>query len=187
MQNYFNQKELCMKMALSKQQSYYSKVLSEAGKCQKTLFKLANELLDKNSERVFPTHTDAEKLANDFNKFYVDKVQKIRKSIPKVVENSDHYSRPFRGEMLTVFEPTTVEELREIVKEFGIKSSVEDPLPAKLIPQVLDILLPVYEVLINKSLAKGNMDSAKCSVIDPLLKKLGLDIDISITIALSTI
>ena len=80
--------------------------------------------------------------------------------------------------MLTVFEPTKVEEFQEIVKEFGIKTSVEDPLPAKLVQQVLDVLLPVNEVLINESLAEGNLNTAKCSVIDRSLKKLGLDIDI---------
>jgi hypothetical protein len=56
-----------------------SPLVKNASKCQKTLFKVANELLDKNNERVFPQHTDSKQLANDFNHFYVDKIQKIRK------------------------------------------------------------------------------------------------------------
>ena len=54
-------------------------LVKNASKCQKTLFKVANELLDKNNERVFPQHTDSKQLANDFNHFYVDKIHKFAK------------------------------------------------------------------------------------------------------------
>ena len=175
---YSEQKEKCTQMALSKQTEHYAKILHKAGNCQKTLFKIANELLDKNSDRVFPTHTDSKKLANELNHFYDNKVKKICKSIPVVKDQPTHYARPFQGERLNVFEPTTEDELSEIIKQFGIKTSVEDPIPAKLIQASTDVLLPVYTNLVNKSLAEGTMETVKCSVIDPLLKKAGLDIDI---------
>ena len=63
------------------------------------------------------------------------------------------------------------------MKKYGIKTSVEDPIPAKLLQSVSDISLPVYAELINKSFSEGTMDSVKSSVIDPLLKKAGLDCD----------
>ena len=126
---------------------------------------------------MLPSHTDPKQLADEFNKFYVDKVQKIRKSIPVVSSDSSIHSRPFKGQKLCTFDPTTVEELSELMKEFGIKTSVEDPIPAKLIKSVTDILLPVYNDLINKSLSEGTMENIKSSVIDPLLKKAGLDVD----------
>ena len=174
--NYIQQKKRCSELVLEKQTSYYRKVVTDAGKCQKTLFKVANELLDKNNESVLPAHTDSKVLANDFNAFYVDKVLKIRQSIP-TVEPDSRFARPFQGTMLMQFKPTTVEELDKIVKEYGIKTSVEDPIPAKLLQSVSDIVLPVYAELINKSFSEGTMDSVKSSVIDPLLKKAGLDID----------
>ena len=174
--NYIQQKKRCSELVLEKQTSYYRKVVTDAGKCQKTLFKVANELLDKNNERVLPAHTDSKVLANDFNAFYVDKVLKICQSIP-TVEPDSRFARPFQGTMLMQFKPTTVEELDKIVKEYGIKTSVEDPIPAKLLQSVSDIVLPVYAELINKSFSEGTMDSVKSSVIDPLLKKAGLDID----------
>ena len=152
-------------------------MISDAESCQKSLFKVANELLDKNSERVLPSHSDSKQLANEFNQFYVDKVQKIRHSIPTVESDSQYYSRPFQGQQLTQFEPTNADEVKELIKEFGVKTSVEDPIPAKLIKAASDILLPVYVELINKSLVEGTMETIKSSVIDPLLKKAGLDID----------
>ena len=74
-------------------------------------------MLDKNEERVLPAHSDAKKLANEFNEFYVEKVKKIRKSIPEVNTDPGMYARPFQGQRLDQFEPTTVEELEKIIKE----------------------------------------------------------------------
>ena len=95
MNKYTEQKKLCTEMALSKQTAYYSKLVEDAGNYQKWLFKVANELLDKNEERVLPSRTNSKELATEFNHFYVDKVQKIRKSIPEVTSDCTYYSRPF--------------------------------------------------------------------------------------------
>ena len=173
---YIQQKKLCTNMALEKQTSYYSKLIGDAESYQKSS-KVANQLLDKNSERVLPSHSDSKQLANEFNEFYVDKVQKIRNSIPHVESDTQFYSRPFQGQWLTEFEPTNIDEVKELIKEFGVKTSVEDPIPAKLIKAASEILSPVYVELINKSLAEGTMETIKSSVIDPLLKKAGLDVD----------
>jgi hypothetical protein len=178
MLKYTQQKKRCIEMALEKQTIHYSKIVKDAGNCQKTLFKVANELLDKNDERVLPSHTDSKAVANEFNQFYVNKVKKIRESIPTVKSDSSYYSQPFEGQPLSVLRPTTVEEIEKIIKQCGIKTSVEDPIPAKLIKLCLDILLPIYCDLVNKSLGEGSMENVQTSVIDPLIKKLGLDVDI---------
>ena len=174
--DYIAQKKLCCELALAKQTSYYSKLVEDSSNCQKSLFKVANELLDKDKERVLPSHTDPKELANEFNEYYVDKVKKIRQSIPEPATHDNmHYSRPFNGEKLSSFKPTTDNELGSIIKESGIKTSMEDPIPAKLLQSSLDIVLPVYTKLINKSLSDGNIEGLKWSVIDPLLKKAGLE------------
>ena len=62
-----------------------------------------------------------------------------------------------------------------------MKTSQEDPLPASICKSSLDILIPVLTDLINLSLAEGSIEGAKSSVIDPLLKKAGLDSDVKKT------
>ena len=127
---------------------------------------------------MLPTHNGPEKLANDFNDFFIDKVTKIRKSIPSEVQDQQpYYFRPFTGNRLELFAPTSVEEVSELIKEFGFKTSLEDPIPAILGKESLDIIIPVLTDLINHSLSEGSMEGVKSSVIDPLLKKLGLDRD----------
>lgn len=141
------------------------------------MFKKASELLDKNSERVFPAHTDPKKFANEFNHFYINKVKKIPKSISPISEHPDYFARLFKGEMMNVFEPTTQEKLSEIIRECCLKTLVEDPIPAKVIKTALNVLLPVYKILVSRSLAEGSMDTANILVVDPLIRKKDLDID----------
>ena len=57
------------------------------------------------------------------------------------------------------------------------KTCAEDPIPSKLMQPSLDVVLPILTKLINQSLVEGSMDGIKESVLDPLLKKLGLDVD----------
>ena len=80
---------------------------------------------------------------------------------------------------ITQFLKISASEVKEIISEFGIKTSAEDPIPAKLLQPSLDIVAPVFTELINKSLREGSMEGVKESVIDPLLKKSGLDSEVN--------
>ena len=100
MKNYIQQKEVCIEMSISKQTSYYSKLVKGSSGSQKSLFKVANELLDKSCKKVLPSHDDPKVLANEFNHFYIDKVNKIRQSIPTVEDIPEYYARPFNGERM---------------------------------------------------------------------------------------
>ena len=175
--NYVNQKNVCVELSLAKQTSYYSKLVGESKNCQRSLFKIANELLDKSNDKVLPSHTNEKQLANHFNEYFVEKVSKIRRSIPVESSNPTYFSRPFDGVQMNVFRPTTEEEVKEIMKESGVKTSMEDAIPAKLLLSSSDVIVPLFVELINKSLAEGSMDGVKESVIDPLIKKVGLDSD----------
>ena len=57
--------------------SYYSNLVDDSPNSQKALFKVANELLDKNSEKVLPAYDDPKQLADDFNNFFVQKVDSL--------------------------------------------------------------------------------------------------------------
>ena len=106
----------------------------------------------------------------------MNKVNTIRESIPSTNEQVTH-TNSFQGTVLNSFTPTNEEEVRNIIKERGIKTSSEDPIPAKLLKSVIDDVIPFYVHLVNKSFSEGNVEGIKQSVIDPLLKKFGLDCD----------
>ena len=87
-------------------------------------------------------------------------------------------SSSFNGTPLVSFSPVTETELRDILKKSGIKTSFHDKLPAKILKQVIEELIPHLCTLVNKSLLSGSCDGIKESTIVPLLKKAGLDPEI---------
>ena len=173
---YVDQRNTCTELSVSKQKAYYAGLIENSPKSQGSLFKIVDKLLGKESERILPSHTDPLVLANEFNDFYVEKVKTIRESIPPTNEQAINI-QTFEGEVLSYFAPTNEEEVRNIIKECGIKTSSEDPIPAKLLKSVIDDIVPFFVRLVNKSFSEGTMDGIKQSVIDPLLKKAGLDCD----------
>ena len=60
-----------------------------------------------NDKNVPYTHYDSKQLADKFNNFFIEKVNKIQESIPEVKDKATYYSGQFRGEMKMEFEPTT--------------------------------------------------------------------------------
>ena len=57
--------------------------------------------------------------------------------------------------MLNSFQPTTEDKLKEIIEEFGIKTSSEDPIAAKVLQSVINVALPCLSKLVNKSFHQG--------------------------------
>ena len=87
-QKYIEQRSECARLSKEKQEKYYSNLIDSASNKQKELFQVVEKLLDKKDERVLPSHSDPVELANEFNHFYIDKIEKLRKSIPKSGEPS---------------------------------------------------------------------------------------------------
>ena len=84
----------------------------------------------------------------------------------------------FEGEKLSEFEPTTDEDLKQIIAKYGVKASAEDPIPTAVLKLVMNEMIPMYTILFNKSLAERSMEGIKHSFIDPLSEKKDLDVDV---------
>ena len=176
--SYVEQRNVCAQLSIAKQETFYAEAINSSGSKQKSLFAVVEKLLDKKDPRVLPTHTDPVALANNFNNYYIDKIDKLRESIPISTNNEIPRVSKFEGVKLEMFAPTNAEEVKEILVENGIKTSCEDPLPVGVLKQVIDETIPALVKLVNKSLSEGSMEGIKSSVIDPLLKKLNLDSEI---------
>ena len=75
---------------------------------------------------------------------------------------------------LSDFTAATVDEIRKLVKEHGVKVCPLDPLPAWLISDNLEVFLPFLTYLVNLSL-KGDINGLKQALVRPSLKETGLD------------
>ena len=119
--NYIKQKQVCCALSVEKQKLYYSKLIDKASS-QKDLFKVANDLLDKRKVKILPPFSDPKLLADEFNSFFIEKVKRIRLSIPVENEGKSIYCRPFIGTKLISFRQVTQEEIHDLIKEYGIKT-----------------------------------------------------------------
>ena len=160
---------------------YYSNLISEAGNDKKALFRLIDRLLHRKAEKSFPTSTsaeDPEDLANTFVTFFEDKIIRIR-SIPTPSEIPDFFSSldiSTTNCELSNFSPTSNLELPKIARSVVQKSCCLDPLPATLLKEHFDLLLPSISSIVNLSLVSGLLSSSlNNAVLTPLFKKPNLD------------
>ena len=177
---YVNQRKKCASLSSTKRSQYYTHLIKDCKDNQSSLFKVVSQVLDKNKHSgLIPQYEKNHKtLANDFNNYYVNKVTKIRNEIPYVDTSDLIQEVPFEGTVLSEFTPTSVEELRTVIKQGEIKTAFNDVLPRELMKSSFEVLLPYICTLVNTSLATGCVEGIKESTIMPLLKKSGLDPEI---------
>ena len=158
-------------LAFNKQKDYYVKKIGGC-KGQKELFSCVNRLLDTKKEPVLPEHTSEQELANEFAKYFKEKISKIRQSFPKK-GNSTTSGASFCGTPLYEFEPTTDEEITSIILKYGIKCAPHDPIPANVLKTTYQVFIPIWKELVNLSLFTGSMECLKSGVLLPAIK--GMD------------
>ena len=140
----------------------------------KMLFKVVNTLMDR--ERQLTANSD-KLLANNFQLYFKDKISKIKKSFISMDITSTE-TLPENIQRFNTFELATEDEIRAIVQSFGVSCSPEDPLPAKLMTDHIDVLLPYWLEIVNLSLSTGSMDCLKSAIISPLLKETDSVVDV---------
>ena len=173
--SFLAQQKKCAQLVTAKRTQYYSNLIAKCEGDQRALFNIVNTVMDKRKTAgKLPQFSNAKTLANKFNGFYSNKVLQIRNKI-KPSNLAQDFRQTFNGVIMDSFTPTTVDELRVILKKMGIKTSCQDPLPGSLCKDIIEDLLPYLCDLVNKSLSTGSMEGIKDSVIIPLLKKSGLD------------
>ena len=160
-------------LALEKKKLYYSRLIENANGNPKTLYSLVNKALDRKQTKKLPDSDEIPVLAKSFNEFFVDKIAKIRQNM-KLCSSPSFQTAPDDCTM-TEFEPATLEEISEIIKETGVKSSPTDLLPQQLYKENIEELIPLIHKLVNLSLVSGNFEGVKLADIVPLLKDESLN------------
>ena len=110
--------------------------------------------------------------AEQFGKFFVDKVETIRSStlgapVPTI--------RPRSVERFDKFEAVTPEEINKLIREAPNKQCELDPAPTWLIKQHIDILAPTLTGMANACFRNDSFPaSQKQAIVRPRLKKPSL-------------
>ena len=175
--NFVRARENTHLLSIEKQSKFYSQKINNSENAQKALFTICKNLLDATQCRVLPSYTCPVSLANKFNNYFVEKIEKIRNNFPdapRLRGGIDTYEGPIMSE----FSLVSPEGLKKIILSKPVKTSPEDPLPGIILKQCIDVLLPALSHLVNLSLSTGSMEGLKNSVVSPILKKMDSDPEI---------
>ena len=114
--------------------NYYSNLIDQcAGDCRK-LFRVVNYLCRELLDTALPEHTDPTKLANEFDTFFLKKVEIIKENLGLIPVTPK--------ENLESFSALSIEEVSKIVRESSNASCRLDPIPTWLLKSCVDILAP---------------------------------------------
>jgi hypothetical protein len=112
--------------------------------------------------------------ANEFHKFFDDKVEAVRASTATAPPPS--FTQGPTDITLTEFEPVHRREVTEAIHQLPDKCCAVDPVPTSSLKQVADDIAPFLVTLMNRSMADGVVPATfKTAYITPLLKKPDLD------------
>ena len=164
---------------------FYKATLNENKHNYKKIFGICNTLLGRSQELPLPTSNSNRELANNFNTFFIDKIQKIRKElndhkiqqrITNTSENTPEMSNLPDDKALKGLRQVSTEETIKYIMKAPSKCCELDPIPIKLLKEVIHKISPILTDLINTSLKLGTFPTElKKTLLWPLLKKATLD------------
>lgn len=151
---------------------------NEIAKCdEKQLLKLVDRISNPASTPKLPDHDSKKSLANDFSRFFHNKIQMLLNRLTIISLPTVSIDLPEScGSSFTSFHEVSKEEVQKIIMNSATKSCALDPIPTILFKQCLDSLLPVVTSIVNTSLSSGCLPRIlKVAHVTPILKKPKLD------------
>ena len=143
--------------------------------------RLTNKLLGRNNELPLPPAEDLTIQANEFNDFFIGKIEKIMQDLApnNMTDTLDDYleSTSETTERLTNFKMITNQDILSIINAASPKTCELDPMPTTLLKVFKDVIAPHIKDIVNASVVSGRFTkNIKQALLRPLLKKMGLDL-----------
>ena len=157
--------------------NYYSNLIDQCAGDSRKLFRVVNSLCREPLETALPEHTDPTKLANEFDTFFLNKIEIIKENLGKFQVQEPGLIPVTRKENLESISALSIEEVSKIVRESSNASCRLDPVSTWLLKSCVDVLAPPITEMVNLSLLSGHVPEYwRTAVVSPLLKKPGLDL-----------
>ena len=142
--------------------TYYSDKIQNSGTDQKSLFAIVNNIRRIGGNQVLPQHTSPDNLANDFARFFKEKIETIVDSFPSENTVPSHKLDAISEKCkIANFEEVSVQDITRLISQSPNKYCPQvDPLPTVLIKQNIDILAPILTTIVNRSTTSGAVPRA---------------------------
>ena len=181
---YAQHRKVSNMLSLAKK-DFYKATLNHNRHNYKKIYGICNTLLGRSRELPLPICNSTKELANNFNTFFIDKIQRIRKElndykiqqrITSTSESTPEMSILPDDKALKGFRQVSIEETIKYIMKSPSKSCKLDPVPIDLLKEAIHKIAPTLMNLINTSLNLGTFPTElKRALLRPLLKKATLD------------
>ena len=140
----------------------------------KKLYNLIRYLTGTTTSNPLPPSLNDEELATVFADYFMNEKQSIRDSL----DTHSKYSAPPRNAPnFSAFELISTSDVTKIIFGMKTKSCETDPIPMKLLKEILPSVIEPIAKIVNNSLQQGIFSKHwKTGVIRPLLKKIVLNL-----------
>ena len=177
---YEETRDMVIVLGKEKRRLYYSDMIKSSSNSQKQIFNVFTRLFENNKSSL-PFTENYNALASRFNNYFVQKIEKIRHNLnlnvsvssvinPCVCVNNNIVA-------FDSFKSVSMDDLMKQINSSSIKTSQSDQIPAFFLKSSMSLFAPAILHLVNVSLLTGSMEGLKESIIIPILKKAGLDLD----------
>ena len=171
-------------VALSRaKDNYYQNKVGQAAGDVKKLYAVTSDLLGRSKDNPLPVHSSSVSLANDFQRYFADKISKLRNELDNLpsyaTDSSSSHSTSLMDRKFSEFEPLSESDIKRLV--FASKSSTceLDVIPTIQLKKYFAHFIAIVTEIVNQSLLTGVFpDDWKNAVIKPLLKKKGLPLEL---------
>ena len=112
--------------------------------------------------------------AKSFSRFFQEKIDTIRQEFnDDPLDTTENFaSSVHSSDMLSSFYALSEDQILKLIRESKSTTATVDPAPTKLVLEFTDVLLPVFQKIVNLSLTSGTVPTAfKKAVVKPLIKK----------------
>ena len=158
---------------------YYKDALATDPCNLRKTFDVVHKLSGESTERKLPSYDSDVKLAEDFVKFFDEKIKTIRRNIQDqhvqnlstAIDESEDPSSTVVGPQFGEFSLLDSASIHEVFMKVSKKYCCLDPVPINVMVGCAHVLEPILLAIINKSLTSGIFPKLlKQAVITPVLK-----------------
>ena len=177
--SYIEQCSVVNTMLCKAKEFYYTSVIQDNAHDTRLLFRSINKLMQRQTEKHYPSADNDQQLAIAFADFFTAKIESIREELvlrKSGLVHSPGLAKPTCLSRLNEFYLVTGEDVLKLNRNSTIKACKLDPLPATIMRSFYSALVPVFKTVINLSLSAGSIpEHLKIASLRPLLKKPNAD------------
>ena len=151
-QIFSHHREKVKKLLLQAKKNYVCNNIESSSAC-KDLFYITDQLSGKKKDSTLPSSIPTVDLPDTFGDFFSTKIQRLRDELDATSGQPDF--SVFCGPTLETFSLVTEQQVKNIILKAPHKSCMLDPVPAYLVHECFDDLIPTITAIINESLVSG--------------------------------